>query len=325
MSLFTLPSGVREIRRSRVSTTGMGFKARGVLVYECKSASIMYNFSAGLLGMPVQFNPNFPTMRVVALKETVNDPKNSGRSILTVTCEGASPSTNQLNRAYLTYRLIPHGREMVKDLEGNIVRGSKVVKGAVFDGEFVEGDAGSPGTEGGADIAKMRYYRPEEGDRWVDYEGTEEITLHTAFRKGEIDWQWISDMRFGINDADLPLLNGVKKNEVKMMAAGVPRYHILGPDDEVIPVNFTFFRHPGGGVWPITTKVIEFEQQVKFQPVVAQRGDEIGYQKPDGTFTKDIAEAQTAQVLLPTPIGTPERTVNKEVDMSRINGLLAWK
>ena len=321
MSTISTPTGVTEVRRSRVSVGQFGLKSRGTLVYSCTTDNVMYNFSASLTGRSVTFNPKFPPMRVVSVKEEVNDPSMSGRARLTVVCEGASPEMHQLNRAFLTYRLIPHGQEMTIDLKGDVIRGTRTV--------FKQGTNVTYAKEelGFGDVnAVSRHFAPEDGGRIIRYEGTEEITLHTAYSREDINWGWIASKKFKINTKAMPLLNGVKAGEVKLMGAGVPKYHIQGPEDEVVPINFTFYLHPGKGPWPKTEWVKEYELAPVVTAVTGEDGKgNAGMLTEDFVVTQNYQEAKKVIVMQERVFGRHERVINKAVDMSDIHGLLRWK
>ena len=314
-----------EIRRSRKSTSSSFREAQGILIYTCDSDAEMYALSFALLGTNVTFNPNFADMTVVETTEITRDPKRNNSARLEVTCRGAGHK-HQPDKAYMTVESIPAARVQTTALD-HTEEVPKIVSGSTF--ETLTGDEAKLHDEPIVQI----HYEPKRAEQLIEHTGITKVTVYTAYRQSEISWDTINNLLYKVNDAAMPKLGAAQARELKLVAAGIPKYHLAGPESGIIPITYVFYKWPeDNGQWPLTVKVDRFTIVTKNEYIKMY---DDGQTPPWGWQDRESGEwieqsganqvkAQYAAIKHKVQLGVVDRTVNAEGNFSALYGLLEW-
>ena len=129
----------------------------------------------------------------------------------------------------------------------------------------------------------------------------------------------------------MPLLAGAEARELKCLAAGIPWFHLDDPEDQIIPIQYTFLKHPSNGPYPefidVNKSRIAVISQPMEHPSSGNTKESKVYMDVTGNPTEpqnDAEQAARREVVQKKLIETTKQKVNEFVPFDDLYGLLSW-
>jgi len=156
------------------------------------------------------------------------------------------------------------------------------------------------------------------------------VTVHTAYRRGDIDWTRIFGACGKTNLNALPYLGNAAAGTMMLTGAEIPKYFLLDSTSAIVPVSYRMLYREEG--WDTKVSIQKYKRLVTADPVVATWDEDTG--EPETYYPKDWGTPITLTSLArysahtrDVPIGdafTVDAVTGDTATFSHLNGLLAW-
>ena len=308
-------------RSRRRRSTKRGRIWVGQKVYTCPRAEAEQH-EQELDGSEWSFNSAYPAMKFVGVAVDPYDPVIEGNARITAYYESA-----------FNIFEFPVGRATISVYgRGEAV---KLTKGLGTGDEAGPIETKPTPNADGDD----EWWEPVEPGSYIAVDHKTIVVVKTAYRQSDLHWDTIGNRIGWVCNHDMPKMAGAKANTMKLIDAGIPKYVLSNPDDEIVPIEFIFERYPYGNEWPEMIWVQKWKKEVKQLPVIwpgelshAETTADEAYVAEDGKgdtgagWTVHKADAKTREVILTKKVGeAEERRVNRRTSFSDIKALLAWR